>query len=94
MHKGDVIDVLGNIGEEVGDILATLSVLIELPAGLDDAALVLFAAATEGFHIDGFAIHAKHVRFVVKGVDVAGATIHEEEDDAFGLAWKLGGALG
>ena len=32
--------------------------------------------------------------FVVKGVDVAGATIHEEENNTLGLAWKLGGALG
>ena len=79
MHEGDVIDVLGDIGEEVGDVFAALAVLLEFPAGFDDAALVLFAAATEGFDVDGFAIHADHVGFVVKGVDVAGATIHEEE---------------
>jgi len=56
--------------------------------------LVFLAAAAEGFDIDGLAIHADHVGFVVKGVDVAGATVHEEKDDAFRLGGKVGLARG
>ena len=90
MKEGDVIDVFGDIGEEVGDMLAALAVLFELPSRLDDAALVFFAPPTKGLHIHGLAIHANHVGLVIKGVDVAGPTIHEQEDDTLGLARVMG----
>ena len=39
---------VGHVREQLADPLAALAVLLELPLRLDDAALVLLAAAAEG----------------------------------------------
>ncbi len=90
VNEGDVIDAFADVGEEVGDPLAALAVLFEVPLGFYDAAFVFFATSTEGFDGDGFAVEAFHVGFVVEGVDVGGAAIHEEEDDGLGLGGEVG----
>ena len=51
VQKGDVVDVLRQVREQVADPFAALAVLVELPARLDDAALVLVPAAAECFHL-------------------------------------------
>jgi hypothetical protein len=33
-------------------------------------------------------------RLVVEGIDVGGAAVHEQEDDAFGAGGEVGGADG
>lgn len=83
VEKGDVVDAGGDVGEEIADPLATFAVLLELPARLNDTALVSVSATTMSFDGDGFAIHADHGRLVIEGVHVAGAAIHEQEDDRF-----------
>ena len=89
VDKGDVIDALRKVWEEGGDLLAALTVLVEVPLGFDDAAFVLFSSTSEGFDGDGFAIEAFHLGFVIEGVDVGRAAIHEEENDALCFGWKM-----
>jgi hypothetical protein len=74
------------VREKVADPLAALAVLLEFPFGSDDAALVLLAAAAERFDGDGLAVEFVELRFVIEGIDVAGAAVHEKEDDALGLS--------
>ena len=77
------------VWEKVGHPFARLAILVEFPAGFNDTATGFFATSTEGFHFDGFAIHAVHSGFVVKCVHMAGPAIHVKENDAGGF----GGAM-
>src|SRR5438552_18150435 len=89
MHEGDVIDACGQVGEQIADPLAGLAILVEFPLGTHDAALVAPTSPPEGLDWDGAAIERIKLRFVVESVDVAGAAIHEQEDDAFRLGSKV-----
>ena len=89
MNEGDVVHVLGKVGKESGDCFAALSVLLESPFRADDAALFFVAAASEGFYVNGFAVQRVQFGFVVEGVHVAGASVHEEEDDVFRFAGEM-----
>ena len=90
MEEGDVVDTSPDVGKEIGDILPALAVGFELPLRLDDTALVFLAAAPEGLHRDRLPVHPDHLRLVVEGIDVARTAIHEQEDDALGLAFHHG----
>ena len=77
MNKCDVIDALGSVRKEIGNVFATLAILLELPLGSDDTALVFFATTAEGFDGDGFAIERIELGLVIESIHVARATIHE-----------------
>jgi len=89
VQKGDVIDARGQVGEQVADPLAALAVFAEVPLGTDNPALVAAASAAEGLDGNGFAVQRIERGFVVKGIEVAGAAIHEQEDHALGLGSKV-----
>jgi hypothetical protein len=89
-EEGDVVHALADVREEVAHVLAALPVLLELPAGLYDAAYVLVPPAAEGLDLDGLVVHPVHVRLVIKGVYLAGAAVHVEEDNRFGAALLVG----
>src|SRR5262249_15406973 len=42
-------------------------------------------ATAEGLDLDRLAVERVHLRLVVEGIDVAGAAVHEQEDDALGF---------
>ena len=90
MNERDVIDAGTDIWKQIRDPLSGFAVLLEFPFWLDDPALTLLAAATKGFHIDRLSIHSDHVRLVVERVDMAGAAVVENEDDAFGFPGSRG----
>ena len=89
VNESDVIHVLGKVRKKGGDCFAALSVLLEGPFRADDAALFFVAAASKGFDINGFAVQWVQFGFVVEGVHVAGAPVHEEEDDMFRFAGEM-----
>lgn len=89
VNEGDVVHVPGKVRKKGGDCFAALSVLLEGPFGADDAALFFVAAASEGFYVNGFAVQRVQFGFVVEGVHVAGASVHEKEDDVFGFAGEM-----
>src|SRR5215472_14869273 len=89
MQKGDVIDALGQMRKQIADPFAALAVLLKLPARLDDASLVLDATAARRFYFDRLIVHADHRRLIVKGVDVAGPTVHEQKDDTLGFGLEV-----
>ena len=90
LDERDVVDAGGQVGEQVADPRAALAVLPEVPLGTDDAALVAVAAAALGLHLDGLAVEPVELGLVVEGVDMARAAVHEQEDDALGLARQQG----
>ena len=94
VDEADVIDAGADVGEEVRDVLAALAVLLELPLRADDAALVLVPAPAEGLDGNRLAVEGVQGRLVVEGLDLAGAAVHEQEDDGLGLGRlhrRLGG---
>ena len=84
VQEGDVVDAGRHVREEVGDPLAALSVLLEVPLGPDDHALALGTATTPGLDFDGLAIQRVELRLVVEGIDLAGSAVHEQEDHGLG----------
>ena len=96
VNESDVIHALGQIRKEVGDPLAALPVLFEFPLGLDDTALILGPAAPLSLDLNRLSIHAEHCGFVIESVDVAGAAVHEKEDDTLGFTgeFQLGSSRG
>jgi len=86
----DIVDMLGDVGEQIADPFATLSVLLEIPARLDDPPLVFVSTAPEGFHGDDLVVTPLHRRLVIERIDVAWSTVHEQKDDAFCFGCKVG----
>ena len=87
MDESDVIHMFCHVRKQGTHPLARVPILLKFPARLDNPATVSFAAATKRFHIDRFAVHPNHPRFVVKRVDVTRSAVHEQKDDrlCFGL---------
>lgn len=83
----EVVGVFGDVGEEIGDVDAGLSVLAEFAAGREDGAFLeggeLEADVAEGIG-DALAFEFGESGFGVEGVEVAGAAMHEQGDHAFG----------
>ena len=77
------------VRKQLGNPLARLAVLFELPLWPDHASFVLFAAASLGFDGDGFAVELIELGLVVERVDMARPAIHEEEDDALRFGGKM-----
>ena len=94
VQKGDVVHARGKVREQLGDMLAALTILLEGILGPHHSAFILFAAPAERFDWYGFAIQGIKIRFVVKRINLAGPAIHEQEDHALGLAESAHGRLG
>ena len=95
MQESDVIDMLRGVWEEVADPLAALTVLLELPARLDDTALVLVSAASECLDRDRLIVAALHVRLVIESVDLTHSSRTEDLNHTFrlGSVMRLGEAF-
>ena len=93
-EERDVVDACGEVREEVADPLAALAVLLELPARLDDPALVLVPAAAEGLDRDRLVVLADQPRLVVERVDVARPAVAEDEDDRLRLRRRSAASSG
>src|SRR5262249_938632 len=94
MQECDVVDTFSNVRKQRANPLAAFTVLLELPAWLDNPTLVLMTAPSVSFHSNRLAIHAYHLRLVIEGIDVTGPTVHEQEDDALGLRREMSGLSG
>src|SRR4051794_12531338 len=84
VDDAQVVGVLSDVGEEIGNPQAALAVLLELPGGSHER--FALAAATR---IAGFAVIGEETRFVVKGIDIARAALHEKENDALGAGEEM-----
>ena len=80
---------VARFGKQVGDPLARLAILLELPLGPDDPPLVLLAAPAEGLDGDRLAVERIELGLVVERIDMAGPAVHEQKDDALGLGGEL-----
>jgi len=91
VDKGNIVDPLGEVGQEVADPFAGLSVLTEGPgtfheiAGLAEKRIHLTLAGHR------FAVAADEFGLVVEGVDVADAACAEDLDDALHLRREVRG---
>src|SRR5205823_8191409 len=70
------------VRKQITDPFATLAVLSEVPARLDDPALILDPAAAAGLYGHRLVVHALHRGLVIKRVDMTRAAVHEQEDHA------------
>jgi hypothetical protein len=87
LKKAQVIDMPGNVGEKLGDILSALTIFFEAPEIFKNA----LVGNLSGFRQSAGIIKGSHLPvvffqdgLVVKGIDVAWAALHEEENNAFG----------
>jgi hypothetical protein len=83
VDDAEVIDALRNVGKQFTDLDATLAVLLELPRRLEQIA--------RGGELDTrlgkrqvLAVALLQFRLRVEGVDLRGAPLHEQENDALG----------
>ena len=82
VQKCNIIDAVSDVRKQIGDILATFTVGLELPARLNNTSFVFLTSTAKGFHLNRLSIHTIHGWFIIKGIDVARAPIHEEENNA------------
>ena len=99
-HRADhaeLVGVLGNIRIELADLHATLAVAGELEGRGEDVAdpiaLGFLQLLLHGVGY-GLAVQFREVVLGIEGVDLGGATVHEQVDDALGFAGELGGGCG
>lgn len=85
VDKGHVINALTDIGEQVRDHLPALAIRPEPPLRADDPPTSTLTLSPEGRDVDGLAVVSVQLGLVVKGVDLAWAAVHKEEDHALGL---------
>jgi hypothetical protein len=78
----------GEVREEVADPVAAFAVLGEFPGGGEEVAGggELDAGLFEG---EGLAVVASQKRLGIERIDVRGAALHEEEDDATGAGGEV-----
>jgi hypothetical protein len=96
LQKAEIVDMSGDMGKQFTDRLTTLAVLLKLPRRLEDAVFLDLPGFRQNSGIVEFkqlAIVSCQARFVVEGVHVAGTTLHEQKDHAFG-ARRMVGCLG
>jgi len=61
MHERDVVHAASQIREQVADPFAGLPILLKLPFGLDDPALIALTAPAEGLHFDGLSVPFRYM---------------------------------
>ena len=84
VKKGDVVDHRSDIREQIADILSAFTVLLEVPLRSNHTPLFSMTPATKSRDLDFLTIEWVEFWFVIKSVDVTGATVHEQEDHRFG----------
>ena len=86
MQQAEIVGVFADFGEQVRDHTAALAAGAETPERFHEPLFGDFAEVAEPHagEINVLAIPSDQFRLVVEGVDVTGATLHENEDDAFG----------
>ena len=94
MEKSHVINTFTETWKQVGDHFSALTTGFEAPLRTHDPATSTLALSTESWNVNGLAIEAVQLGFVVKRVDLAGTAVHEEENDApslgcMGEEWAL-----
>ena len=94
LDERDVVDASSDVRKEITHPRAALTVLTKLPLRSYNAPFTLVTAATFGFHRDGLPVVLVEIRLVIKGIDVAGTAVTEEEDDALRFARKHRGLRG
>ena len=90
MDESDVIHAFAQMGKQIGNPLATFTVLLELPARFNNSTFVFVSAAAKCLHLDRLVIHPDHVWLVIERIDLAWPTIHVEEDHVLCLRGKRG----
>jgi hypothetical protein len=101
LHRVDeteIIHVSGHFGKQFTDPSTALPILLELPERLHDplrgttlAGIGDGASVVEAEH---FAIFTVEQGFVIESIDLAGTTLHENEDDPFSAWSKMRGFWG
>ena len=77
VQKGDIVHTLPNVGKEIRHMFPTLPVLLKLPLGPDHPAFVAVPSPTKGFYLYRFPIERIQFGLVIKGIHVAGPTVHK-----------------
>jgi hypothetical protein len=90
VNEAKIVDLFRDLGKETGGVVAGLAMLRKLPERLENLFLLdLALAGVEEF--DLLVVIREEGRLVVECIDLGGAALHEEEDDALGAGRMLAG---
>ena len=85
-EQREVINMLGDIGEQIAHPCTRLTVLLEGPRALEQIA-GLRELNSRFWNGKGLAVQPDQLGLVVKGIDVGWTAVHEQEKDPFYL-WR------
>ena len=90
LDEAQIVHQLGRVGEQLGNVLPALAVLLEVPQRLHELSLALFAKRPEADtgEVVVLAVIAIQLRLVVVGIHMARAAGHEKENHALGSRRK------
>ena len=92
VNEAKLVDVFGCFWKQGGDPMTALPVTLKFPKGLHHHLLGVFPEVVETVtqYIDLLLVALHQPRFVIKGVYMAGPTLHEKKNDPFGARWMMG----
>ena len=92
IQEAQVVDVRGDVGKQFGNMLSTLAILLEFPRRLEDPVFDDFF----GLRQDTRVVKRVHLTIVpgkptlvIERVDLAGTTLHEQEDHSLGTRCEM-----
>ena len=93
VNEGQIIDVVGQMGEKLGEVATGLSVALKLKLAADThvgktQTALEFPMDIRGFR-EGFAVEFPQSRSVLEGIHLAHAALHEEENALFCFSGKM-----
>ena len=98
MDECQAVGVFSEVGEQLGEMVATVTVLLELERAANDrmreSEPSLEFTGDIWDAIEWFSVQFVEQRFVLKRIDLADSTLHEKENAVLGspwFVWNLGG---
>ena len=83
VEETEIVHMFGHFGEKRGDMLAALTVLGEIPKWLEDVFLTDLPGSRY-FKWDFLPVTFDQLRLEIESIDLAGATLHKEENHPLG----------
>src|SRR5688572_20136948 len=86
LDQADVVHAFAQMREQIADERAAFAAGFELPAGLEQTALLVRKTAADAHRL---AVRDEELRLMIERVHVRHASIRENENDALGLRRKM-----
>src|SRR5438034_1309174 len=89
VNEGDVVHTSRHMRKKIAHPFAALAILLEVPFGTDNPALILLPSPAKRLHRDGFTIQLVELGLVIESVHLTRSAVHEKEDYTFRFRRKM-----